>query len=44
MLFLREDAQFTLELAEIYEKNCDAASAILFYRRANQLVTNSTAQ
>lgn len=33
-----------LELAEIYEKNCDIASAILFYRRANQLATSSTAQ
>lgn len=33
-----------LELAEIYEKNCDIASAILFYRRVNQLSTNSTAQ
>ncbi len=32
-----------LELAEIYERNCDIASAVLFYRRANQLTPNSTA-
>jgi hypothetical protein len=44
VIFLREDVQFMLELAEIYERSCDIASAVLFYRRANQLAPNSTAQ
>jgi hypothetical protein len=43
VLFLKEDPQFMLELAEVYERNCDISSAILFYRRVHQLNGNSNA-
>lgn len=43
VLFLREEAQFMLELAEIYEKMYDVSSAILFYRRTFELNKSSQA-